>query len=447
MKVFLLIFLLATIISAKTVSTAQVITTYVGGGSSSSLGDGGPATAASIGYVSGIAFDAFNNLYIADGNNNRIRKVDAITNIITTFAGNGISGFSGDGNFATNAELNDPDWVTTDKYGNLYISDGGNNRIRKVSASGIITTYAGNGSAVYSGDNGPAINASLNGIQGICTDTFGNLFIADGATPRIRKVDVSGVINTVAGNGIIGYSGDGGPATAAEMNFILGICLDIEGNIYVADASSERIRIVNKSSGIISTEAGNGTSGYAGDGNAAILCELNWPFAVAIDEHSYTFIADYSNNRIRQIDNSGTIKTIVGTGTAGFDGDGGSATNAEINRPQGIAIDNDANIYIADFANKRIRKVTFTPNEKVNYVANKDVLLIYPNPAYYVLDIDNIKSQTKYYLYSMVGAVIGQGTLKEGNNSINVAGMPPGVYMLAVVDKEGNKTVKKIVKE
>ena len=214
-----------------------------------------------------MAVDASGNLYIADTGNNRIRKVSA-TGIITTVAGNGSAGYSGDGGPATSAQLDGPEGVAVDGSGNLYIADTCNNRIRKVSATGIITTVAGNGSAGYSGDGGPATSAQLSLPAGVAVDGSGNLYIADSGNNRIRKVSATGIITTVAGNGSPGYSGDGGPATSAQLNQPAGVAVDASGNLYIADSSNNRIRKVS-ATGIITTVAGNGFDGYSGDGGPA----------------------------------------------------------------------------------------------------------------------------------------------------------------------------------
>ena len=194
---------------------AQIITTVAGCGCWGSIGDGGAATAASFGYFGGIAVDKEGNLYIADGNNNRVRRVDFVTNIITTIAGNGTPGFSGDGGAATSAQLNNPEWVCVDSSNNIYITDAGNIRIRKVDSLGVISTFAGNGLPGFSGDGGSATNASIYGPQGVCVDAFGDVYLVDGANPRIRKVNSAGLISTIAGTGVAAPSSVPAAAVAA----------------------------------------------------------------------------------------------------------------------------------------------------------------------------------------------------------------------------------------
>ncbi len=225
-----------------------------------------------------------------------------------------------------------------------------------LSPGSIISTIAGNGTAGYSGDGGPAASAELNSPSGVAVDFSGNIYIADYKNNRIRRVDASGVISTVAGKGTAGYSGDGGPASSAELSTPSGVAVDTSGNIYIADSSNNCIRKVD-ASGVISTVAGKGTGGYSGDGGPASSAELSSPFGVAVDASGNIYIADDKNNRIRKVDASGVISTVAGNGTGGYSGDGGPATSAELNSPSGLAVDSSGNIYIADTTNYRVREV------------------------------------------------------------------------------------------
>jgi sugar lactone lactonase YvrE len=338
-----------------------IITTVAGNGTNGYSGDGGAATNAELNGPHGVAVDATGNLFIADCNNFRIRKVGA-NGIIATVAGNGTFGYSGDGGAATNAELYAPEGVTVDATGNLFIADFGNNRIRKVGANGIISTVAGNGTNGYFGDGGAATNAQLYAPFAVAMDITGNLFIADYGNNCIRKVGANGIITTVAGNGTNGYSGDGGAATNAELNSPYGVAVDASGNLLISDSPNNVIRKVG-ANGIITTVAGNGYDagtgygGYSGDGGAATNAELNVPHSVAVDASGNLFIADYDNNRIRKVGTNGIITTVAGNGTNGDSGDGGAATNAALAYPQGVAVDASGNLFIADSNNQRIRKV------------------------------------------------------------------------------------------
>ena len=333
------------------------ITTVAGDGAYPPVfsGDGGPATNASLNYPQGMATDAAGNLYIADTSNYRVRKVSG--GVITTVAGDGVYRFSGDGGPAASAQLNYPNGAAVDSAGNLYIADTNNNRIRKVSG-GIITTVAGNGSPGFSGDGGPAIRASLNQPSGVAVDSAGNLYIADELNSRVRKVS-GGTITTVAGNGGWQFSGDGGPAASASLNYPTGVAVDSTGNLYIADAGNSRVRKV--SGGTITTVAGNGSEGFSGDGGPAAGASLYlpmWPPAsVAVDLDGNLYVADAYNNRIRRVF-SGTITTVAGNGHPGFSGDGGPPASASLNYPTGVAVDSAGNLYIADAGNERIRKVS-----------------------------------------------------------------------------------------
>jgi hypothetical protein len=249
--------------------------------------------------------------------------------------------------------------VSEDGSGNLFIADTYNDRIRKVSSSGIITTVAGNATSGYfndgSGDGGAATNASLYYPTGVAVDGSGNLFIADRYDNRIRKVSPSGIITTVAGNAIYGYSGDGGAATNAGLHYPTGVTVDGSGNLFIADSYNSRIRKVSPS-GIISTVAGNGTYGYSGDGGAATNAALTYPSGVSVDGSDNLFIAESDISRIRKVSSSGVITTVAGNGTDGYSGDGGAATAAALYGPRGVSVDSSGNLFIADYSNSRVRK-------------------------------------------------------------------------------------------
>jgi sugar lactone lactonase YvrE len=340
----------------RKVTPGGVISTVAGNGTQGFSADGGPATSAQLNAPLGVAVDTARNLFIADYGNNRVCKVTS-NGVISTVAGNGIRGFSGDGGPATSAQLNAPLGVAVDTARNLFIGDYGNDRVRKVTSSGIISTVAGNEIRGFSGDGGPATSARLSYPYSVAVDTAGNLFIADTYNHCVRKVTPGGVISTVAGNGTYGFSGDGGPATAAQLRIPQGVALDTAGNIFIADTGNNRVRKVTPG-GVISTVAGNGTHGFSGDGGPATSAQLNYPSGVAVDTARNLFIADRNNNRIRKVAPGGVISTVAGNGTYGFSGDGGPATAAQLRIPQGVAVDTTRNLFIADYGNNRVRKVT-----------------------------------------------------------------------------------------
>jgi uncharacterized protein (TIGR03437 family) len=331
-----------------TYSTA-IVNTVVGNGALGFSGDGAASNLAMLNQPTGIAIDSAGNLYIADSENCRIRKAAAggNTSPITTVAGNGGISYSGDGSRATKAQLNTPLGVAVDSSGNLYIADTANHAVRKVTAAGTISTLAGTGTAGYSGDGSAAAGAQLSGPQGIAVDSSGNVYIADTGNARVRKISTAGVISTYAGSGTVGYAGDGSSATAAQLNAPLSVALDSAGNLYIADFGNNVVRKVT-AGGIISTVAGNGIQGFGGDGGPARSAALNGPQAVAVDSSGNLYIADSQNSRVRVVTLNGSIATVAGTGIAGYTGDGGLAVNAQIANPAGLAIDSAGAIYITD---------------------------------------------------------------------------------------------------
>jgi uncharacterized protein (TIGR03437 family) len=356
-SIYVRAFLLA-LWGATACSAQGVINTVAGTGANAATGDGGPATNAAF-HPDGLALDGAGNIFIADQNHNRIRKVDT-SGIITTFAGNGNTQFSGDGGPASSATVyiaGNHNGLAVDKDGNLFIADDGHHRIRKVDRNGIITTVAGTGTQGFSGDGGPATRAQLFRPSGVAVDTAGNLYIADTANRRIRKVDSTGTITTLAGTGEFGNSGDGTAANQATMEAPVDVTVDVQGNVYFADQDAATVRKVN-SAGIVSRVAGNGTFGFSGDGGPAVNAAFASPYSVTVDNLGNVFISDFGNRRIRKVDLNGILTTVAGSGSsAANNGDGGPPTSANIS-PNGVAFDSAGNYYVADFGNNRIRKVT-----------------------------------------------------------------------------------------
>ena len=351
---------------AVTYSANQVVTTLAGTGAIASTGDGEPGTIATLNQPRGVAVDSKGNIIVADTQNRRVRRISP-SGVISAFAGTGEIGSSGDGGPATAATLNFPNVVVIDKDDNVYISDQFTSRIRKVTPDGKISTVAGTGegdivgfAGAFGGDGGPATQARLNGQVGLAIDRNGNLFVADRVNFRIRRIDGStGIITTVAGTGFQGFSGDGGPAIAAALNAPSGIAVDAAGNLYISDTQNQRIRRVS-TDGIITTMAGNGTTGFSGDGGQATGAVLNlaFPGTLSIDAAGDLFFVDRNNHRIRKITlSTGVITTVAGTGVAGFNGDGTDPTGTFLNAPSSVAFDAAGNLVIADSNNNRIRRV------------------------------------------------------------------------------------------
>lgn len=344
------------------VRVRYTVTTVAGTGEHGYSGDAGQATSAMLNYPFGLTLIGSEVLYIADHLNHRIRAVSA-EGVITTVAGNGDGGYSGDGSGATSAALQFPCGLALDAQRVLYIADSANHVVRKRSSNGVISKVAGTAEYGYSGDDGTATSAQLNVPMGVAVDAAGNVYISDSANHRIRKVSSSGTITTYAGDGTQAYYGDGGAATSAHLDSPQGIALDAAGNLYIADSSNHCIRKVS-TDGVISTVAGNGAAGYSGDGGAAASASLYRPLGVAVDAQGQIFIADTLNNRIRVVAADGTISTIAGTGAYGDSGDGDEALKASFRFPSGIAVGPEGNVYVADTHNSRIRRLTpHTPDE------------------------------------------------------------------------------------
>ncbi|MEO6884070.1 MAG: T9SS type A sorting domain-containing protein [Bacteroidia bacterium] len=413
---------------------AQIINTIAGNGIQGFSGDGFAATSAEFNSPYGIAVDASGNVFIVDQFNNRIRKINT-SGIISTIAGNGTAGYSGDGGVATAAQLSYPQEVAVDVAGNVYIADTQNNCIRKINSSGIISTIAGNGIQGYSGDGGAATAAELNYPNGVAVDATGNVFISDGNNYRVRKINTSGTITTIAGNGTSGYGGDGGLATVAELNDPNGVAVDATGNVYISDEGNQRIRKVN-TSGIITTIAGNGIQGYSGDGGVATAAELNFSSGVAVDAVGNIYIAVWGNFRIREVNTSGIITTVAGNGINNYSGDGGPAVNAAIDTIQGVAVDASYNIYIATGA--RIREVTGTTGVSENIFSNASIN-IFPNPNNGIFNVvqKNNFQKLNIEVYNVLGEKIIFQTLNSAQTQIDLSAEAKGIYFCKIFSDDG----------
>ena len=320
------------------------------------VGDGGPVPEVLLFDPQGVALDSDGRLFVADRSHNRIRR---ITITATTVAGSGVAGSSGDGGQAQSARLNGPSDVAIDALNNLYIADTNNYKVRKVTPSGVITTIAGTGAAGSAGDGGPAVNAQLGRLEGVARDAAGNIYIADTSNHRIRRIDNDGIITTVAGTGTPGFSGDGGAAAAAQLNSPIGVTIGRSGTphagaVLFADFGNHRVRRIM--AGTITTVAGNGVMGFAGDGGQAALAQLGQPRRMGFDLAGNLYVTQWTGSRVRRINTAGVISTVAGAGF-GFGGDGGPAVNALMRNPEGVAADPSAAVFISDAGNHRIRRV------------------------------------------------------------------------------------------
>ena len=335
---------------------AFTISTVAGTGEYGYTGDGGPALEAQMNRPTAVALDSKGNLYIADMLNRVVRMVD-LDGVITTVAGSGEGRPQKVDTTARETNLVQPYGIATDHLSNLYVLNRGHSKLHKISPDGSATTIAGTGRRGYNGDGVPAIEAQLAGSNHLVIDRAGNVIIADSANHRIRRIDSRGVISTIGGTGKEGYGGDGGPATAAQFAFPSAIAMDVNGTIYVADFGNHRIRAINPD-GTATTIAGTGEPEYNGDNRHAIDANIGEPTGVAVDTFGHVFISDQVNNRIRVVIADGTIHTVAGTGERGYAGDGGLAHEALIQIPDILCTDADGNVYFPDHQNFVVRKLT-----------------------------------------------------------------------------------------
>jgi sugar lactone lactonase YvrE len=343
-------------------TAGQIMTTVVGVNGHGYSGDGGPAAQAGLWGPRMVAFDRTGGYYVVDTLHNVIRHVDG-AGIITTFAGTGEGGYNGDGINRLEAQLNQPHSIDLDPEGNVIIGDPLNNRVRRIDAdTGLISTIAGVGDSGDSGDGGPATAAHLNNPKvALVHPVDGSIIVGDFGNNRIRRIDPDGIITTIIGTGRDGYAGDGGPATEAQL-LPRNLLIDPDGNIYVCDRASQTVRRVDATTGIITRVAGNGTTGFSGDGGPATKAALNEPRGLGRDWMGNLYIADSENNRLRRVDTKGIITTVAGTGAPGFENDGGPPTDATITNPRHAIFDEAGNLYITDTYNDRIRLIRgFTP--------------------------------------------------------------------------------------
>jgi streptogramin lyase len=363
-------------------SSTGTIATVAGNGTAGDSGSNGPATDAELDFPGGLAVDSAGDLLITDGNNYVVHEVVKATGDIVTFAGNGHAGYSGDGGPATDAELNLTNSVAIDSAGDLFMSDAGNHRIREVvKATGDIKTVAGTGTAGYSGDGGPATGAEVQGCCGLAVDSAANLFIADSNNNVVREVSAAtGDITTVAGNGKAGYRGDIGSAIDAELNNPVNVAVDSAGDLFIADQGNNVVREVVEATGKIITIAGTGAAGYSGDGGHPTDAELQGCVGLAFDSEGDLFIGDSVDNVVREVVRAtGDITTVAGDGRAGYRGDGGPATAAEFSRLSWLAVGSAGELFVCDAGNSVVREVT--PAVTVTVAVGRATLVIHTQPS------------------------------------------------------------------
>ncbi len=435
------LFSLALLFSLSIVCKAQKITTFAGSGIAGYIGDGAAAASAQLYFPASVAIDGNGNVYIADEDNNCIRKVTK-SGIISTIAGNGKDRYGGDGGAATAAELNHPEGVAVDGNGNIYITDTHNDLIRRVDGHGIITTFAGNHTRGYKGDGSAATNAMLNRPVGIAIDAQGNLYVADQDNNVVRKVSAAGIITTIAGNNKVGYSGDGGLATLAELNHPAGVAIDSAGAIYIADSYNYRVRRVS-TSGLITTFAGGGTA----KGSSTAQCEataanFGLPWGVAVDGSGSLLIADEFNNYICRVDSFGILSIIAGNGAGGYTNDGHAATATELFYPRGVAVDQKGKVYVADAGNNRVRRVTYKPAEASKSPGPEGAFKVTPDPDKGLLHIRATYPIRNAVVYDPAGKKVCYAEGATNELDLNIERLPVGVYLLELNGKWGQRFVK-----
>jgi sugar lactone lactonase YvrE len=411
-----------------------IISTIVGTGTSGTGGDGGPATSATLSYPAGVAVNNAGDIFVVHGSS--VRKISGTSGTISSLSTSGAL-LSAAGVWVNNA-------------GNLFVTDHYHDQVFRVNATSGATAWAcGNGHQGHGGDGGPATNGTLMVPAGACTDRAGNIYIADRGSNAIRKVSSpSGTLSTICGNGTAGFSGDGGPASAAMVSSPNGICVDTASNIYFSDMGNQRIRKINAATGRITTIAGTGSAGFSGDGGLAVAAKISGPAALFADKLGNIYLADQGNNRVRKIAVSRVITTIAGTGTAGFSGDGGPATSAKLSSPSGVWVDAWGNVFISDMYNNRIRKITnFVPTPKANGVSGVDEssVLVFPNPSTgtFYLQADASLLNATFEVYNVAGAKVYQSVI-TGTQDELVLDQPAGVYFLVVATESG-KITKRVV--
>lgn len=438
------VLLLSLLLFFRCLGMAQIIVPIAGSGGT---GDAdGPATAVALDNPMRIAFDDTGSLYICDWYHHKLRKVKpSFQGYMTTIAGNGVSGDWGDGGPASAAGLGAILDVAIDKKGNIYMADAFYNRIRKIDKDGIITTIAGTGVAGYNGDGIAATTALLNEPFAVKVDDTGNVYIGDRSNYRLRKVDTFGVITTIAGTGVAGFSGDGGSATLAQTNGLISIALDSTCNLYFSDSTRVRKIAID---GTITTVAGNGISAFTGDGGMATVASI-MPAAIFVDKTSVLYIADGTNHRIRKVGVDGVINTIAGTGMAGGEGDWGPALIAKLCTPIGIAVNVDGDIYFSNQCGASVKMIT---NKDLASIRSEftelPAIVVAPNPAQGTIRVTLAGQWTgvvKMTVTNEAGEVVSRFDGRAGTVTECPKGLRQGVYVITAEDNNGRRVTEKVI--
>jgi len=434
------------LVAATNLSAQGVISTIAGNGTAGYSGDGGSAIHAEFYGPSGVATDVHGNLYVADKYNSRVRLIDASSGIVQTFAGTGTAGYAGIGGSPLSAEIFYPNAMFVDHSGNVFFTDWYNDAAFKVSAStGLITNHCGHHTQGWTGDGGDASLATMEIPDGIWVDnSTGDAYIVDAGSNHLRKVSgATHIASTICG-GLYGFSGDGGPAAAARFQNISGVCVDRSHNIYISDKNNNRIRKIN-TSGIVSTIAGTGSAGYTGDGGPATSAKINAPTGLFMTVDGFLFVCEEGNNVVRVINtNNGQISTLAGTGSAGFSGDGGLAISAKLSDPTSVWEDNFSGaIYIADAGNQRIRKIVGASYKGLAHEtsAAANPFTIYPNPTSGAISISTAKVPDNCLMevYNMLGVKVYSQSIAQELTNINL-NVPQGIYTVLIKSAEGQTT-------
>jgi len=419
------------------------ITTIAGNGITQYIGDGWPATNYSLALPMGICTDGNGNVYVADYAISRIRRIDSHDTIFT-HAGTGTMGYSGDGGPATAAQFQDPTGVAMDAAGNIYVAEEYNNVIRRIdAATGIITTVCGTGVGGFSGDGGPAIAAQLSQPADVCVDRDGNIYISDKGNQRIRRVDgTTGTITTYAGAGVAGFNNNDIPATGATLSYPAGICADTAGNIYIADNGNNMVRRIG-TDGIIRLVAGTGAADYNGNHIPASTASLAGPTDVYVSRRDNIYIADHGNNMVRVVNTDGYIRPLAGSGAYGFAVLNGPALDAVFIGPTGVCADDDEYVYIADGGNSAIHKVTPVYNA-VNELPEAPIRLqLYPNPSSGIFHLHtSYRGSTTVTVCSVTGTVVQTLSTDTGETDVDISAQPPGVYVVHIYSNGSTATGK-----